>query len=230
MSRPSLTRLRQTDTHRLIPSRFSDPPEHRFASLAGTEEDRSALTDLAGATDLRRLGEADRLPGIGIDELVFAVPYARIVNAAFVYANPLGGRFNAPDRGAWYAGFALETAQAEVAWHKSVELAEIDWAEESIAYDDYLADFAGDFHDIRTDANHAACLAADSYVDSQALSEWLLEAGSLGIVYPSVRHVGGTCLACFRPALVTNVRRAARYRFTWDGSPAPTVTVDDGPN
>jgi hypothetical protein len=39
-------------------------------------------------------------------------------------------------------------------------------------------------------------------------------------VYPSVRRANGTCLACFRPALVTNVRRDATYRFTWSGAGA----------
>ena len=43
---------------------------------------------------------------------------------------------------------------------------------------------------------------------SQQLAEDLLTAGSLGVVYPSVRHDGGTCVACFRPALVMNVRKA----------------------
>jgi len=65
------------------------------------------------------------LPGIGLNELVFGVPCSRIVNAAFTHAHPLGSRFNSPERGARYAAFEIETAQAEVAFHKSVDLAEI---------------------------------------------------------------------------------------------------------
>src|SRR6185436_15929175 len=61
-----------------------------------------------------------------------------------------GARFNGPDRGAWYAAFALETSQAEVAFHKAVELAETAWSGEmSMTYDDYLADFSAEFHDVR---------------------------------------------------------------------------------
>ena len=67
----------------------------------------------------------------------------------------------------------------------------------------------------------------DSYGASQALAETLLETGSSGIVYPSVRRKGGVCLACFRPALVGNVRQRARYRFTWAGTPAPTISLDE---
>ena len=35
---------------------------------------------------------------------------------------------------------------------------EVDWTEESIAYDDYLADFGGEFHDVRGDSAFDACL------------------------------------------------------------------------
>ncbi len=71
------------------------------------------------------------------------MPSYHVINAAFCHAHPLGARFNGPDRGAWYAAFELRTAQAEVAFHRSVELAEIDWrADEVATYDDYLADFS----------------------------------------------------------------------------------------
>lgn len=143
------------------------------------------------------------------------------------HAHPLGSRFNGPDRGAWYAAFEIRTAQAEVAFHKTVQLAEIDRFEDDVAMDDYLADFSGAFHDLRSAEAFAACLDPDSYVTSQALAERLLDAGSLGIVYPSVRRAGGTCLACFRPALVVNVRKGTRYRFRWSGSPVPTIEIAD---
>jgi len=43
----------------------------------------------------------------------------------------------------------------------------------------------------------------------------LLESGSLGIIYPVVRRDGGTCIACFRPSVVGNVRKSMRYRLIW---------------
>ena len=166
------------------------------------------------------------LPGIGLEELVFGVPNATIVNASFCHAHPLGSRFNGPDRGAWYAGFALETSQAEVAFHKTVQLAEIGRFEDSVTYDDYLADFSATVHDLRSARAFRRCLDPASYIASQSLAEELLDAGSLGVVYPSVRHEGGTCLACFRPALVGNVRRGRTWRFTWSGSPDPAISRD----
>lgn len=214
---PGTSLIRQYDTHRLIQSKYSEDGESVLARVAA-DADLAAVFDLDHATNDRLLAENHLLPGIDTHELVFGVPYYRIVNAAFCHAQPLGSRFNGPDRGAWYAAFELETAQAEVAFHKAVELAEINWVEEAVTYDDYLADFSGAFHDIRDDAAFAACHDPDSYRTSQTLAERLLADGSLGIAYTSARLPPGDCLACFRPALVTNVRKAATWRFAWDAA------------
>jgi hypothetical protein len=183
------------------------------------------LARLESLTDEQVLAENDLLPGIGVQELVFAVPHARIINGAFTHANPFGSRFNGPTRGAWYAGFEIETSRAEIAFHKTIQLDEIDQFQDEAIYVDYLADFGGEFHDLHHDSAFAVCLDPDSYVQSQTLTERLLAAGSLCTLYPSVRYTGGTCLACSRPALVANVRIGLKYRFTWTGEPTPTIAV-----
>lgn len=225
MTLPRVRLIRQYDTHRLIPSKYREGGESVLAEIAEDDEHLRDIFDLDNATNDRLLAENDRLPGIGIHELVFGVPYFRIVNAAFCHPHPLGSRFNGPERGAWYAAFEPETAQAEIAFHKWIELAEVGWTEEALTYDDYLADFSAEFHDIRRENSFADCLAADSYVASQALAQELLEAGALGIAYTSVRRRKGTCLACFQPALVMNVRKAATYEFRWNGEPRPLITA-----
>jgi hypothetical protein len=223
---PPVFALRQFDTHRLIPSKYLPGGDSVLTSIADDKTHLDIIFDLDNATNDRMQAENDLLPGIGIHELVFAVPNYRIINAAFTHAHPRGSRFNGPDRGAWYAGFELETAQQEVAWHKSVEYAEIDYWNDSITYDDFLADFDGAFHDIRGSAGYEACLAPDSYVAAQGLAAELLNAVSLGLVYPSVRCEGGTCIACFRPAIVGNVRQDRRFRFTWDSGKNPRIDAD----
>lgn len=225
MSLPRKSLIRQNDTHRLIPSKYSDAGDSVLTRIADDDAHLKGIFDLDNATNDRLLAENNLLPGIGIHELVFGVPYFRIVNATFCHAHPLGSRFNGPDRGAWYAGFELETAQAEVAFHKSIELAEVDWFEEEITYDDYLADFSAEFHDIRNDARFAGCLDPDSYLASQELAQQLLDGGSLGVICPSVRQRRGTCVVCFRPALVMNVRKDATYRFVWKGRAEPEISL-----
>ena len=231
---PPVSLVRALDTHRLIPSRYLPNGDSVLAAISDDAEHLQAIFELDAATNDRLLAGQQRLPGIGLEELVFGVPHAAVVNASFCHANPLGARFSSPDRGAWYAGFDLLTSQTEVGFHKAVQLAEIARFEDSVTYDDYLADVSADFHDLRPRKSEprdstvkpgSAYLDPDSYVRSQELAEHLLADGSLGIVYPSVRHGGGTCLACFRPAIVANVRRDRTYRFTWTGSPEPIITA-----
>lgn len=225
MTLPPVTLVRQFDTHRLIPSKYSFGRESVLSRIADSDADFAAIVNVESATNDRLLAETDLLPGIGRDELVFGVPYARIVNAAFCHAHPLGSRFNGPDRGAWYASFAVETAHAEVAFHRAADYAEVSRFEDIVTYDDYLADFSAEMHDLRNAPEFAECLAPDSYLASQALAEQLVGDGSLGLVYPSVRHAGGTCVGCFRPALVGNVRKGPTYQFTWAGSLQPVISL-----
>ena len=220
---PRLTALRQFDTCRLIPSRFADLEDSVLAPLADDDGMLRDLFDLDNATNDRLRGESGLLPGIGVDELVFGVPNFRIINAAYTYARPEGSRFNDGERGAWYCAFDAETALAEVAFHKAVEYQEIGRFDDSVSYQALLADFSAGFHDLRGADAWDDCLAADSYVASQALAAELLEAGSMGVIYPSVRRPEGTNLACFRPALVGNVRKGHAYRLTWAGSPLPAI-------
>ncbi len=200
----------QDDTHRLIPARYTDRNESVLTLLSDDSGELQALFELEGATNDRLLGEAGLLPGISVRELVFGIPYAHVINAAFTHANPLGSRFNGSTRGTWYAGFQRATSEREVAYHRGKELQEVRWEEpESFSYVDFLADFRGEFHDIRGDKRIADCLDKNSYKASQRLASQLLDDGSAGVVYPSVRHRGGICIACFRPALVNNVRKGS---------------------
>jgi RES domain-containing protein len=215
---PPARNLRLYDTHRLIPSRLSG----QGTVLSRLTDDPAVLAELAeldGATNARLLGEEGLLPGISVYELVYGIPYAPIVNAAFTHAAPYGGRFNSADRGAWYAALERETAAAEVAFHRLQHLEEIDWPEEEMAtFDDYLADFAAEFHDLtgRKPAFKrylASGPIPECYREPQLLAANLLALRSNGILYPSVRQPRGTCLVCFRPALVYHVRRSARLEF-----------------
>jgi RES domain-containing protein len=218
---PPVSSVARTDTHRLIPSKYSQ--DSVLARLAGGDDALLAdLFDLESATNERLLAEAGRLPGIGPHELIFGVPYASIVNAAFTHAHPNGSRFNGPDRGAWYAAFDRTTSVAEVAFHRAVDYAEIGVWDDQVTYDDYLADVAADLHDVRG-AGWEDCLDPVSYVAAQELAERLMGEDALGVIYPSVRDPGGTCVVLFRPALVTHVRKGATLRFTWSGKPEPVV-------
>ena len=234
---PKTTSISQNDTHRLIPNKFYEDGESVLSRLGLPPAQMEHLFQLDDATNARLAGEANLLPGITVHELVFGVPHYHIINAAFTHARPGGSRFSGDDRGVWYAGFSLKTAQAEVAFHYAEGLREVNWREEeTVAYREYLADFRAEFHDLRdkdlrdreprSETAYRKYLQPDTYHASQQLGRRLLDQGSAGVVYPSVRHAGGTCVACFRPALVGNVREGALVTFTFpDAFHGPKVKV-----
>ena len=98
----------------------------------------------------------------------------------------------------------------------------------TVEYAEMFCSAAGDFLDLRQQPAHP-CLGADiatAYPLGNALADQARANAVNGIVYPSVRHPGGTCVALLRPAAVQSVRQGDVYRLVWDGTPAPTV---DGP-
>jgi RES domain len=227
---PPLCSISFKNATRLLLSKFSleEPEQDPLARLAESRDSLAELREVEKKTDPLVQAENDLLPGISPHELVANVPFARIINAAFTYTSEGGSRFNSKDRGAWYAAKSITTSQAEVIFHATARLAAMDDFNDDLWYDEYLADFDGDYHDLRISDGFEGALAPDSYVRSQMLAEELMSHGSLGIVYPSVRHPGGTCIACFRPALVTHVRKNRTFRFRWSGKPKPSIEVISG--
>jgi hypothetical protein len=129
----------------------------------------------------------------------------------------------------WRCAPTLWSHRQRQCGHRQLWLRETGWDEEETSdYADYLADFRAEFHDLReSDARGVKeqpdALSPDSYVQSQALAAQFLGLGSAGIVYPSVRRVGGTCIVCFRPVLVTNVRKGDSFKFVFSGTSTPLV-------
>jgi hypothetical protein len=204
-------------THRLIPAKYSGGGSV-LEDLSLPSDTIADLTELDAATNERKIAERGGNPAIGPGELLYGVPEAHIVNAAFAHPGLAGGCFNDRRRGAWYAAIDLQTSVHEVGYHKRRFLRDARITDTlSFEYQDFLADFAGDYHFL-TDSEKTTCLKPEPipecYVPSQALASSLLFAGSSGIVYPSVRHPDGTCIACFRPALVFHPRRGRAWRIT----------------
>lgn len=216
---------------RLVPSRY--PVVGLFDRVA-TPDDVDALIELETWTNDRIAGELGILTAIPRGEWVVGRPMASVVMAAFCHPRPGGSRFAGEDRGAWYAGRSIETSLAESIYHRTEELREIGAFDTRVQMRVYLADFAATFHDIRGHFPEPGRRAASAgvwaaiydprdYRASQRFARALFDRGSNGIVYRSVRHPGGECLACFRPPLVRSVRAGGHYEFTWDGKPDPRV-------
>ncbi|MPY87112.1 MAG: RES domain-containing protein [Luteitalea sp.] len=214
-------RVRASGTHRLIPSRY--PPVGLFDAVADPR-DLALVIELEGWTNDRLSAELGVLSLIPRDEWVVGRAMASVIMAAYCHPSPNGGRFNDGARGAWYAAFSIETAHAEAIHRRTQELLESGVLETRVEMREYRADFDARFHDIRARNNaYEHLYDPASHTASQELARELLTDGSNGIVYRSVRDDGSTCLACFRPRLVLNVRQGAHFEYVWEGFPKPRI-------
>jgi len=212
--------IRWKGTARLVPSRF---PVTGLLDRVADTADLEALFELEGWTNDRISGELGILHTVPRDEWVVGQPMASVVMAAFCHPRPGGARFSDERRGAWYAGRTVETALVESLYQRTRELAEVGSYATRMQMRLYLADFSARFHDVRSTTGTALLYDPDDYSASQRLARDLLHAGSNGIVYRSVRHAQGQCIACFRPPLVRHVRVGGHYEYSWEGSPEPRV-------
>jgi hypothetical protein len=220
MDLPAQRLIRWTAAPRLVASRY--PVAGLFDRVAAPG-DLEAIFELEDWTNDRINGELGLLRSIPREEWVVGRPMASVVMAAFCHPRHGGARFSSSGRGAWYAARRIETALAESIFHRTNELREIGAFETRVEMRVYLADFNARFINVRPGSASHALYDPDSYVASQRFGQRVLESGGNGIVYKSVRHLGGECLACFRPALVRNVRAGGHYEFRWSGHPEPAV-------
>jgi hypothetical protein len=218
---PPVTRVHLENTCRLVPSVY---PAAGILDEVASPEDLAAIFELEDWTNDRISGELGVLHTIPREEWVAGRAMASVVMAAFCHPRREGGRFNGPERGAWYAASELETAHAEAIYHRTAELAEVGVFEARVQERLYRADFDAPFHDVRVRRpENRAYHDPASYEASQALARTLFEAGSNGVLYRSVRRSGGECVACFRPALVGNVRPEAHFEYRWEGRREPRI-------
>jgi RES domain-containing protein len=217
-----IARIALERTVRLVASaRLRDPV---LLKLAG-QKYQDDLAEIEGATNGRLAAQQQGTQALDVRELVAGLPQANFVNAAFAYFRPRElNRFNGPGRGAWYAALLVATCQAEVAFHMARELQRVNDFSAVVDYAEMFASFAGEFVDLRAVAPRPDCLHPDpalGYPAGNALAESTRRNGHNGIIYPSVRHHGGTCLVALWPAAVQSVAQGRVLRATWAGRPQP---------
>jgi hypothetical protein len=217
---PPIIHIGQKNMSRLIPSRF--PPVGILDTIA-SPDDLQHIIELEGWTNDRISSELGLIMTIPAGEWVVGQPHATVIMAAYCHPYSTGSRFNDGTRGAWYSAKSLDSAIRETIFHKTKELDEIGVFDTSVEMRQYLSDVDADFHDVRASPTYDALHDPDSYVAGQILGRDLLAAKSNGVVYRSVRHPGGECIACFRPQLILNVRQGAHFEYKWSGHRDPEI-------
>jgi hypothetical protein len=199
--------------YRIVPSRF--PTIDIFERIADPA-DWDALIESEVATNPRvreEIGELDLVP---LGDRV-AGPGSTVIMAAFTHLNPEGSRFTNGTYGVFYAARERQTAIDETVYHREIFLRGTAFRPLDLDMRVYAVDVAGEFHDLRA-AELPDIYAPDGYGAAQALALRLRDGGSNGIVYRSVRHAGGQCVAVFRPRLLSSCRIDRHITYRWDGT------------
>lgn len=207
-------RVRWRQCYRIIPSRF--PPVDLFERVS-EPEDLAAIHALESLTNDRLRDESGDIRLVAPTERVVG-PGAGYVMASFTHVSPTGGRFNTPSFGAYYAGHTLATALEESMHHRAKFMRATRQRPMELDMRVLEAELDARVHDVRglQELMPEIYDPAD-YGAAQRLAARLRSEGSDGIVYHSVRHAGGECVAVFRPKRIRNCRPALHFAYVWDG-------------
>jgi hypothetical protein len=222
---PHVRRIVQERTIRLVASaRLRDPVLLKLVD----DDDLADLEEIEAATSARLRAQESGADRLDSRELVFGIPHAHFINAAFSYWLPRTlNRFNGSGRGAWYAALELDTFVAEVSFHMERELANVGDFNATVDYAELFASFIGAFVDLRRVEPRPDFLDPDparSYQPGNVFADTVRAAGHYGIVYPSARHREGTCLVALVPHAVQSVTQGRVLRLAWTGGPGPQMS------
>lgn len=200
---------------RIVSSRF---PAVTLFDRVADPADLDAVYQLESLTNDRIRNEVGNLNLVPRAERVSG-PGTTAIMAAFTHLHPDGARFTDGSFGAFYAARELATAVAETRHHRERFLLRTDEPPQDIDMRVYVARLDGDLHDLRRGrVSQSDLLAPDSYAAGQAFGRTIRESGSNGLVYPSVRREGGTCVAVYRPRCLTKCTQERHLAYRWDGT------------
>lgn len=209
-------RVRWTAAYRLIPTRY--PPIDLFERIADPK-DWELLYQLEGLTNPRLREQAGEISLVPPPRRVSG-PGASVVMAPFAhYSRSRPTRFADGTYGVYYAASKLETSLREVAFHMAIFYAATEDPPHDEDFRAYKGAIDGAFHDLRK-GEWSRFLDPDvaTYPHPNALGKQLRDAGSDGIVYPSVRHAKGQCIAAFWPDVVKIPEQTTHIALKWDGT------------
>ncbi len=193
---------------RIIRSLF--PPIDLFEDIADPA-DWPLLLSAEQKTNPRlmeTIGQLDLVP----PERRVAGPGATWLMAPFTHVST-----DRPSR--FSSGESFETALFETVHHHARFMAATrqrpGWTSQ---FREIRLDIAARLHDLLgSRPEFAAVLRPDDYAASQALGAALRAAGSDGVVYPSVRHVGGQCAGLFYPDRASQPVQGRHLDYHWNG-------------
>ena len=210
----STTRLLWRTCWRIIPSRFL--PVQLFERVADPV-DLDMVIAIESLTNDRIRDEIGEVQLVSPEDRVTG-PGASVILAAFTHLNPEGSRFSDGSYGVFYAAHDLDTAIAETRYHRERFMRATQQTRMELDMRVYTLTLRGQLHDIRGQQKRlSAVYHPDNYSASQQFGKKLRGQGSWGIVYNSVRRIGGECAGVFRPRTLSNCKQGQHLCYVWDG-------------
>jgi hypothetical protein len=212
---PPISQINWPKAHRIIATIY--PPVQLFEELTSDPAEWELLASLEAKTNPRvrdQVGDLSLVP----PERRVSGPTSSIAMALFCHVSPQRpGRFHDGTFGAWYCGDRFQVALMETVHHAVAFFSRTGEPATETQRRELVCGVAGRFHDLRGEG-YEALLDPNSYSASQTLARCLREAGSDGIVYPSVRWPEGQALAAFWPNLLClPIIQARHLLYRWDG-------------
>ncbi len=214
MNTPALIKLDWKHQYRIIPSEY--PPINFFERLVDPEL-MDELYFIESLTNDRLRHEVGDIALIPAEDRITG-PGTSPVMAAFTHTSPeCPSRFSDGSYGVYYAAKTLKTAIEETKHHRARFLSYTREEAGEIDMRVYIGEVIKPLHDVRGD-DYQQLHQLNDWTPSQAFGQKMKAINSWGIVYRSVRDVGGECIAALRPPAVSTPRQGPHLSYVWDGS------------
>lgn len=213
---PPIRRVVWSRATRIIASRY--PPIDLYERVSPDPAVWDALIAAEQLVNPHIRDEIGEIWLVPLEERVSG-PGASYVMASFTHLNPKGSRFSDGSYGVYYAGREFETALKETIHHFERFANDSD---NGPRYEDMrvlVGRIGSRFHDVAglPASRRTKVLDPGSYGDSQRFGATMREGGSNGLLYPSLRNPGGSCVAAFRPKVVGFPVQTRHLKYYWDG-------------
>lgn len=211
LKQPQQILLEGQKQYRIIPSVY--PPINFFEDLVDSSE-METLWEIESMTNERIRQEVGDLFLVAPQDRVSG-PGSSVVMAAFTHVGK-SSRFSDGSFGVYYASLSLETAIYETVYHREQFLQATHEDPCELTMRLYEGKILKPLHNLKG-SNFQDCHHPEDYSQSQHIAKSLRSQHSWGLLYHSVRHKNGDCLAAFRPPAISIPKPLSHLKYLWNG-------------
>lgn len=200
--------------YRLIDTQY--PPIDLFEDIS-EPQDWDIIANAVSKTNPRIYDEIENLRLVPVNRRVQGAGSNWLLSPFIQFSPFRTGRFNDGTFGVYYAASTFETAVIELIHSKErFYLNTKEPAGWLASFRELICEVKGNFVDIRGKGNEDILSPID-YTKSQEFSRLARKTNGNGIIYPSVRHFGGECIAAYYPDVISIPTQGRHIQVHWNG-------------